>query len=440
MSSQAENLSALLREDELVQCMRCGFCLSACPTYKLYGRETNSPRGRIALANAVLRGEISLADITLPLDQCIGCRACETACPAGVHYGTILEAARATSEPLRPRSGLVRFFRKAAFGWVLGTPAGIRLASFGLWFWQASGMARLIRATGLVRAIAGAAAAELDEAMPSVPSPGRRHAGGGSGTVFPAVGQRKARVAFFTGCIMEIAFWQENRDSIRLLQAAGCDVVIVPGQGCCGAVHTHAGEERLAHEQARRNIAAFEAAADCDFIVLAAGGCGAALKEYKDWFRNDPQWAARAAAFSSRVRDLSEVLVAMGPLPLKERAGVVTYQDSCHLRNVQKIAAEPRTLLARIPGTEYVELPGADGCCGAGGIFNVTQPATANLLGDEKIDRLQTGAQTLVVANPPCQLHLRSRLKQSGLDRQGYAVKHIATVLREALEGDESTT
>ncbi|HEY3365396.1 MAG TPA: (Fe-S)-binding protein [Symbiobacteriaceae bacterium] len=437
--SLAESLSAQLREEEIIQCMRCGFCLSACPTYKLYGREANSPRGRIALANAVLRGEIPLNDITLPLDQCIGCRACETACPAGVHYGTILEAARSTNERSRPRGVFARLFRKVAFEWILGTPGGIKLAGFGLWFWQATGLATVIRGTGLVKAIAGAAAADLDRAMPAAPSPAVRRAGGGMGTVFPAVGPKRARAAFFTGCIMEMAFYQENRDSIRLLQAVGCEVVIVPGQGCCGAVHTHAGEEPLAYEQAKRNIAAFEAETGADFIVLSAGGCGAALKEYKLWFQQDQQWALRAAAFSAKVKDLSEVLVAMGPLPLKERKGRLTYQDSCHLRNVQKVVSQPRQLLTAIPGGEFVELPGADGCCGAGGIYNVTQPETANHLGNEKIDRLQqTGATTLVVTNPPCQLHMQASLMRSGLDQRGVAVKHIATVLCEALDREES--
>lgn len=426
-------LQESLRYDEALNCMRCGFCLSACPTYKLSGQEPNSPRGRIALARAVAEGKLSLDDILNPLDQCTGCRACEPACPAGVHYGVILEAARATVEKARPHSLKERLIRKVGLGWILGTPAGINLAGWGLWFYQAAGLKKLAHGLGLVKAIAGHATAELDRAMLDIPSPLKRSRGGGSGTVFPAHGSRRARVGYFTGCIMEIAFWQENRDAIALLQAAGCEVVIFPGQGCCGAVHAHAGEEEMSHQQAKRNILA-DQAAQADYIVNAAGGCGAALKEYKLWFARDPEWAERAERFSARIKDISEILAEMGPLPLGERAGCITYQDSCHLRNVQKVINQPRHLLKQIPGAQFVELTGADTCCGAGGIYNVTQPVTAGKIGDDKAQKVKgTAAQTLVVANPPCHLHLRASIRRNGLEGE-VEVLHIASLLRQSLD------
>ncbi|HYF90671.1 MAG TPA: (Fe-S)-binding protein [Symbiobacteriaceae bacterium] len=428
------DLKEALRHEEIINCMRCGFCLQACPTYKLTLHEPRSPRGRIALARAVAEGQLTLDDITGPLDQCIGCRACETACPAGVHYGTILEAARATIVQNKQQGFGERLVRKVGLKWILGTPGGIRFGAFGLWFWQATGLSWLARQIGLVKAVAGAHIADMEAAMPKAASPLKRFMGGGPGHIFHAVGERRARVGFFTGCVQEIAFWQENQDAIALLQKAGCDVLIVPGQGCCGAVHAHTGEESTAHDQARRNIAAFEKY-EIDYVVNAAGGCGAALKEYKLWLAGDPGWAKRAAKFSACVRDVSEILLALPPIPMGPRPGRVTLQDSCHMRNVQKLVSEPRKLLARVPGLEFVELGNADTCCGAGGVYNVTQPATANAIGAEKAGRVKTtGAKELVVTNPPCQLHMRASLRRSGLDQEGVRVVHIVTILREAME------
>jgi glycolate oxidase iron-sulfur subunit len=426
-------LQESLKQEEILNCMRCGFCLTACPTYRLSGVEPKSPRGRIALARAVADGHLQLSDIMGPIDQCIGCRACETACPAGVHYGEILEAARATIVEQKPQKFFERMVRAIGLRWFLGTPGGIKLGGWGLWFYQVTGLSALFRKLGLVKAIAGKATADMEAAMPRVPSPARR-ARDGAGRIFPALGEKRARVGFFTGCIQEMAFWNENRDAIKLLQAVGCEVLIVPGQGCCGAVHAHTGEESTAHDQARRNIAAFERDA-IDYVANAAGGCGAALKEYKLWLKKDSEWAARAAAFSARVRDVSEILLEMGPPPFGSRPGKVTYQDSCHMRNVQKLVSQPRQLLAQVPALEFVEIGNADSCCGAGGVYNVTQPETANALGADKMSRFQgTGATELVVANPPCQLHMRASLQRSGMDKAGHKVVHIVTVLRESME------
>ncbi|MFZ5826436.1 MAG: (Fe-S)-binding protein [Bacillota bacterium] len=440
MSSPAPNLlMEALRYDDIVNCMRCGFCLTACPTYKLTGHEPKSPRGRIALARAAAEGQLSLADIAGPLDQCIGCRACETACPAGVQYGQILEAARTTITKQKPQSFSERLIRQVGLRWIMGTPAGIRLGGWALWLWQATGLAWLARKTGLVKALAGPALADLEAAMPPVPSPARRAAGGGPGHRFPAVGEQRARVGYFTGCVQEMVFYQENRDAIALLQAVGCEVLLVPGQGCCGAVHAHAGEEETAHDQARRNIAAFEQS-EIDFVVNAAGGCGAALKEYHHWLAGDPGWAERAQRFARSVRDVTEILLELGPLPLGPRPGRVTFQDSCHMRNVQKLVSQPRQLMAAVPELQFVELGNAESCCGAGGIFNVLQPELANQIGQEKAGRVKTAqAMSLVVANPPCELHMRASLKRAGLEEEGVEVVHLVTLLRQSLEAGKKS-
>ncbi len=440
MSGPALNLFEALRHDEMINCMRCGFCLTACPTYKLSGHEPKSPRGRIALARAAAEGLLSLEDIMAPLDQCIGCRACETACPAGVHYGEILEATRATIVQQKDQSWSERLIRKVGLRWIMGTPFGIRLGGWGLWLWQVSGLSWLARKTGLVKAVAGQALADMEAALPRVPGPVKRYMGGGPGHLFPAQGPRKARVGYFTGCVQEMVFWEENRDAIRLLQAAGCEVYIVPGQGCCGAVHSHTGEEQTAHEQARRNIAAFEHA-EIDYVVNAAGGCGAALREYRLWLSRDPGWAERAERFSRNIRDVSEILLEFGPIPFGPRPGRVTFQDSCHMRNVQKLVSQPRQLLGMVPSLDFREIGNADSCCGAGGVYNLLQPETANLLGADKATRVKAiEATSLVVANPPCELHLRASLMRSGLDKEGVEVIHLVTLLRQSMDAAASAT
>lgn len=433
MSVSLTGLQEALKANEIYNCMRCGFCLNACPTYKLSGHEPKSPRGRIALARAVADGHLSLADVAGPLDQCIGCRACETACPAGVHYGEILEAARNTIVEHSEQGVMERLIRQVGLRWILGTPAGITLGVWGIALYQATGLQWMARKLNLVKAIAGKPMGELEAAMPKAPGLATRFWGKDSGKVFPAKGERLAKVGFFTGCIMEIVFWQENRDAIALLQQVGCEVHIVPGQGCCGAVHAHTGEEGTCHDQARRNISAFEKV-EIDYIVNAAGGCGAALKEYRLWLKHDPTWALRAEKFSKSVRDVSEIILEMGPIPLGPRPGCVTFQDSCHMRNVQKLVNQPRKLLHMVPGLQFVELPGADSCCGAGGVYNVTQPETANRIGQEKAAKVKaTGARELIVTNPPCQMHTSASIKRAGLEGE-VKVVHIATLLRESME------
>lgn len=427
MSGQAGTHPLLkLDQDLILNCMRCGFCLPACPTYRHREIESASPRGRISLMRAVEEGKLEILEIADQLDQCLGCRACETACPAGVEYGHMLEQGRALLTAARRNPWPVRF----AFRWVLGTPLGIAMAGVGLWLYQRSGLRRVARLLGLPRRFGGAGLAGVERAVPESVSPLRRLRQ--RRRVTPARGPRHHRVAFFTGCVSEILFWESNQNAIAVLVAAGCEVTVVHGQGCCGAVHTHAGEYEMALEQAKRNIAAFEAGGFA-YIVNAAGGCGAQLKEYGHLLAGDPVWADRAAGFSRRCRDFSELLATLGPLPLREMTGLFTYQDSCHLRNGQKVTAQPRALLKSIPGATYVELPEADRCCGAAGTYAVTQWAMSDAILDLKMGQVEgTCAGTLVVANPPCQLEMLEGVERAGLEGR-VRVRHIADVLAEGL-------
>lgn len=428
MSSRAVHVE--LSEDLILNCMRCGFCLPACPTYRHREIESASPRGRIALMRAVQEGKLEILQIQDQLDLCLGCRACEPICPAGVEYGHILEEGRALLAEARPNPWHMRF----AYKYILGTPLGIKLGGWGLWLYQVLGLRWLARSLNLIEQIGGAGLAGMERSVGEAASPLRR---GARQQLTPAIGTRKQRIAFFTGCISDMLFFETNQNAIEVLTAAGCEVEILPGQGCCGAVHTHTGEHDMALEQAKRNIAAFEQKA-CDAIVNTAGGCGAQLKEYGYLLKDDPAWAERAKQFSAKCRDFSELVTTLDPLPLGPLSGTVTYQDSCHLRNGQKISAQPRNLLKAIPGMTFVELPEADRCCGAAGTYAMTQAAMSDTILDHKMGHVKgTHATTLVVSNPPCQMEMIEGVQRAGLESQ-VKVKHVADLLAESLRAKRS--
>ncbi|MEW8979021.1 MAG: (Fe-S)-binding protein [Symbiobacterium sp.] len=420
-----------ISEDMVLNCMRCGFCLPACPSYRELQVESASPRGRIALMRAVTEGKLQIEDIAGPLDTCLGCRGCEPACPAGVTYGHILEQGRAQLAQVRPLPGIVRW----AYHYLLGTPAGIRFSGWALWLYQKLHLNGLAHRFNLVEKVGGKGLADMERVIPPVASPARRAA---RQQVNPAVGQRRYKVGFFTGCLSDIVFFDTNQNAVEVLTRLGCEVVIPQGQGCCGAVHAHAGEHEMAVAQAKRNIAAFEQGG-FDFIVSTAGGCGAALREYDKLLADDPEWADRARRFSARCRDFSELVEQLGPIPMGEMPGVYTYQDSCHLRNVQKVAAPPRNLLKALPGARFVELPEADRCCGAAGTFMITQAEISDRLLDDKARKVEkTGATTLVVANTPCHLEMLEGVRRAGLADK-VQVRHIADVIAEAMRKAPAT-
>lgn len=418
-------LTTHLDEDVLLNCMRCGYCLSACPTYRLEPKETSTPRGRIALMRAVHEGKLDIMDIQNQLDFCLGCRACEVVCPAGVQYGQLLEEGRADLTKKRPNMWIVR----QAYKYILGTPGGIKFAGFGLWLYQALGLRWLARNLGIIKAIGGVGLSAMEQSMPDTASPSRRSA---RKQVTPAVGPRRHRVAFFTGCISDIVFWETNQSAIEVLAQAGCEVTIPEGQGCCGAVHGHSGEHEMAVGSAKRNIVAFENGG-YDFVVNCAGGCGAALKEYGKLLKDDPEWADRAAKFSASFRDFTQLLATLPPLEMGEINETFTYQDSCHLRNVQKITQQPRNLLKSIPGSKYVELPESDQCCGSAGTYAVGQADASDKILSKKMQHvIGTGASTVVVINPPCHMEMIEGVQRAGLEDK-IKVRHIADILKEAV-------
>jgi glycolate oxidase iron-sulfur subunit len=395
---------------DLSACVHCGLCLPHCPTFRELRVETASPRGRLHLMRALGEGRVDATDMFVEhMSLCLDCRACEAACPTGVKFGHLMEATRAEVQARRPRTGIARVLAWVVFKQLFPYPG--RLAAFAglLQAYQRLGVQKLVRASGLLKHLPG----KLDEAEALLPRISSRFFEPRG--LVPARGRLKKRVAFFAGCIMRVAFADTNRATVRVLARAGCDVALPDSQICCGALHAHAGERETAKELARKNIAAFEQA-DTEWIVVNAAGCGAALKEYGELLAHDPAWAARAKAFSAKVRDLSEAIAALppdGPGPdLKAR---VVYQDACHLLHAQRIRQQPRDVLRAIPGLQLVEMRDGDRCCGSAGIYNLTEPEMAERLGAQKVENVeQTGADLVVSSNPGCLIQIRAGLQQRG--------------------------
>lgn len=418
--------SEILRHVDLDRCIHCGLCLNACPTYRELGLEMDSPRGRIYQMVQVASGAAPVTDSYVEhLGLCLACRACESACPSGVQYGKLIEAARARLEIARPRPLPERILRTLLLDVLFGSPRLMSLAGRALWLYEKTGMRSLARSTGLLKAFG---MERLDPLTPPAEPPFFFDK---VGNVFPAQGERRYRVAFLAGCIANVAFARLNEATVRVLQRNGCEVTIPKRQGCCGALHVHVGMRESALKLARRNIDAFNDGYDA--IVTNAAGCGSTLKEYGDLLEGDPEYSERARRFAGLVKDVNEFLAGIDLVPAGPLQAAVTYQDSCHLLHGQKIKAAPRKLLAAIPGLRYLELPGADQCCGSAGIYNVIHGAMAGALLEKKMAAVNaTGADILATANPGCLLQLRAGVAAHG---KGQRVMHVVEVLDLAYGG-----
>jgi len=403
-------------------CVHCGLCLPHCPTFRELRIETESPRGRLHLMRALGEGRVEATDrFVTHMSLCLDCRACEAACPTGVKFGHLMEATRAEVRARRPVTGFARAISWVVFKQLFPYPERLALFAGLLRAYQRLGVQKLVRATGLLEKLPG----RLDEAEALLPRISSRFFEP-KGTV-PARGTLKKKVAFFAGCIMRVAFAETNRATVRVLSRAGCEVDLPEQQICCGALHVHAGQREQAKDLARQNIAAFEQS-DAEWIVVNAAGCGAALKEYGELLAHDRVWAARAEAFSNRVRDFSEAVAAL-PLdaPVLPHPTKVVYQDACHLLHAQRIRQQPRDILKRIPGLNLVEMRDGDRCCGSAGIYNLTEPEMAARLGEQKVTNVEeTGADVVVSANPGCLIQIRA-----GLQRHGSQIRavHLADFL-----------
>src|ERR1700722_12441533 len=317
--------------EDYAHCVHCGLCLNHCPTYKLWGLEADSPRGRIRQIVLVDQGRLPLGDSFVKhIDQCLVCRACETACPSGVEYGKLVEAARAQIEQNYRRPLFSRLARDFVFRGLLPYPKRIAALARLLYFYQRSGLQSLARATGILRLLG---LAEREKLLPPID---RRFFFSKLGRTYPAVGERRARVALFAGCVAQVSFSALHEATIRVLTANGCEVVVPAGQTCCGALAAHAGVRDVARSLARTNLDVFRGG-KFDAVITNAAGCGSTLKEYDHLFAAGTAEENKAHKFREKMRDVTEFLDELGlsarlkTLPLR-----VTYQDSCHLLHRQK--------------------------------------------------------------------------------------------------------
>jgi glycolate dehydrogenase iron-sulfur subunit len=412
----AQSTRRFVAYEKFLDCVHCGLCLSACPTYVELGTEMDSPRGRIYLMKGLEDGSLALTpDVARHLDLCLGCRACETACPSGVRYGDLIESARSFVEERHERSFSDRW-RRRLITRLFPHPQLLRTLLLPLRFLELVGvLAVLRRANGFAAMLP-----KLGwwEPLPEI--------------VLPR-GAERHRVGFVAGCVAQVLFADTNRATVRVLTRNGCSVTTPTRQVCCGALYLHAGARREALDCARRNIDTFPD--DLDAIIVNAAGCGATLKQYGELLTDDPQYAARAHAFTAKVRDVTEFLAGL-PLeqPENEVHARVTYHDACHLAHGQGVREAPRTLLKRIPGLELIELLDSDTCCGSAGSYNLTEPEMARRLGERKVANIRaTGATCVAAANPGCAMQIQAGLRRAGLE---VTVKHPVELLDEAYRDD----
>ncbi|HLR74495.1 MAG TPA: (Fe-S)-binding protein [Virgibacillus sp.] len=419
--------------EEILNCTRCGFCLPSCPTYVETGNdEVHSPRGRIALMKGLVDGHIEPnEEVKRSIDLCLGCRACEPACPSGVKFGRLLEQAREAIYQSNEQSFTQKLVRKMTFNNLFSHQDRMIGLTSLLGFYQRSGLQKTARTLGIMK-LFPETIRTMEKVLPRVP---RKKELKHRERYFEPLEKQNKRVAFFSGCLMDTVFRSTNEATTKLLQYAGCEIVVPKAQSCCGALHGHSGERDQAKELAKRNIVAFEGA-EVDYIITNAGGCGGFLVDYGYLLKDDSEWAERAQMFGHKIKDISRILVELDfhQLPLSLNKQKVTYQDSCHLRNGQQTFIEPRQLLQSIDGVTYVEMKDANRCCGSAGIYNIVESDMSMQVLDYKMEQTkQTEAQTIVTSNPGCLLQMKLGIEREGLSDRMEAV-HIVDLLLEAFE------
>jgi len=392
-----------------LDCVHCGLCTASCPTYVELGNENDSPRGRIYLMRSVTDGRLPMTDsVRRHLELCLDCRACESACPSGVQYGKLIEPFRVAMEEQGESSAKSSdWFHKYILFGLFPFPDRMRKALWPARIAQTLRLDKLFIGSGLWRLLPPRLGRlvtllpPLEKPAPALPN------------VLPAKGRRRARVALFTGCVSDVMFRQTNWATARVLQENGCDVVVPTAQGCCGAIHLHAGSSGPARELADTNIAALKAD-DVDAIIVNVAGCGSMLKDYGHHWHDEAQ--PLREKFAGKVKDVSEFLAQLGLIaPTGEMPITVTYHDACHLAHAQKVREQPRALLEKIPGLKLVDLPESELCCGAAGTYNLTEPEMAERLSRRKLRNiLSTGARVVATANAGCLLQIAREARLQG--------------------------
>lgn len=400
-SPETQKAFSRLSDDDLATCVHCGLCLDACPTFRVTGLETESPRGRIYLMTQWKRNQLPFDQEQVKhIDLCLGCRTCEAVCPSGVPYGRIIEAGRAGVEDLR-RPSPKRALSRTALRQLVGHPARLSVAG------GATRVAQKLRLTSITKS---------GRQLPPLHQRFRPP----QGNVAPAIGPRKHRVAFLVGCVMPIMYPQSHEAAVKLLQLAGCEVWFPKEERCCGALFAHNGDLEGAEALRDYNSRVY-ASGEFDALVVDSAGCGAHLKDfYPD--------------LKGRVKDLTEWLAEVGlPEPKREVKISITYQDACHLAHAQRVRKQPRDLIRALPGVSWVEMRHAEICCGAAGLYSTLEPDMSNRVLQQKLeDVLATDADVITVANPGCQMQLEAGLRSR---KSTMRVEHVAETLMRAYPG-----
>jgi len=428
-TTTTETLGSNIEYGKYLDCVHCGLCTAACPTYLETGDENKSPRGRIYLMRAVTDGRLELTDdVRENLDTCLDCRSCETACPSGVQYGRLIEPFRMDMEHADAAAGAdasQSWFHKYVLYGLLTSRSKTRIALFPARIMQALRLDRAMEAVGLTKLLPGKLQRmfkqlpRLQSNLPALPE----H--------LPAIGPPRAKVGLFLGCVADAMFRQTHWATARVLQHNGCEVFIPRSQGCCGAMHYHSGAGGPAMEMASQNAAAFDLD-QLDAVIVNVAGCGAMLKDYPEIAHEvaseDHALRGTLEKLTAKIKDISEFLAELGPIAPKGEIKLrATYHDACHLCHAQQIRAQPRDLLGLIPGLELVPLPESEICCGAAGSYNLTQPEMSDRLAKRKYENIMTTQpDTVITGNAGCLLQIQSEMRQAG---QQIAVVHPMDLL-----------
>ncbi|WP_353932622.1 (Fe-S)-binding protein [Okeanomitos corallinicola TIOX110] len=413
-------------------CVHCGFCLSTCPSYRVLGKEMDSPRGRIYLMDAINEGEIALNTATVEhFDSCLGCLACVSTCPSGVQYDKLISATRHQVERNYNRGFADKLIRQLIFS-LFPNPDVLRILLLPLFVYQKLGISKLLRATGVINKISPRLAA-MESILPEITVKSFQD---NLPDVIPAQGEKRYRVGMILGCVQRLFFSPVNEATVRVLTANGCEVVIPKSQGCCAALPEHQGQTEQAKVLARQMIDSF-ADTNVDFVIINAAGCGHTLKEYGHILADDPEYAQKAKNFAAKVKDAQEFLATVGLTaqlsPLADAPLNLVYQDACHLLHGQKISVQPRQLLKQIPGVILKEPLDAALCCGSAGVYNMLQPEVAEELGKQKAQNLiNTGAALIASPNPGCSLQISQYLQGKNM-----SVIHPMELLDYAIRGEK---
>ncbi|MCA9044300.1 MAG: 4Fe-4S dicluster domain-containing protein [Planctomycetaceae bacterium] len=419
--------------DRFLDCVHCGLCTSACPTYLETGDENDSPRGRIYLMRAVTDGRLPLTDrVSRHLDLCLDCRSCESACPSGVQYGRLIEPFRVEMKQRMPQRGAqarASFIQRMLLNNLFPYASRLRWALLPARLMQMLGIERLMDSLGVTKLLPQTLQ-RMQRLLPPLSAPPKQLP-----KRLPAWGTKRATVALFTGCVADAMFRHVHWATAKVLQANGCEVIITRQQECCGAIHYHNGQGTPALEMAKRNVVGLMKE-PVDAVVVNVAGCGSMLKDYGHMAEEVAPAAkalhAQMEAFAGKVRDINEFLAELGPVKPTQSINIkATYHDACHLCHAQQIRLQPRQLLGMIPGLELVALRESEVCCGAAGSYNLTEADMADRLGRRKVANiLETGAEVVVSANAGCTLQIQAMLKEVG--RSDIQVLHPMELLARA--------